>query len=723
MESHAYDTGNAQSQIIKWLSLLHATDDVIELRIPKANKRGTISGYFDDRARLAEVAVRESNKHQGIYVTLNPVTPELLARASNRVVDWASGLTTDNLVLRRRNLLIDLDPSRPSGISSTDSEHVAAIEIARRIRAGLSKLGWPEPLLADSGNGAHLIYRIDLPPEDGGLVQRILNAVALRWGDESVEIDTTVHNASQLVKLYGTMARKGDSTNDRPHRQSCVLEAPGELQCTPIDMLEALAADIMPAPQSTDVPRMHSNFDLSTWMRQHAPGAEGPRPWRQQGQIWVFSECPWREGDGNTAFVLQLPSGAIFAGCQHATCPGSRATGNHWRELRESLEGERTASIQYTGTSRVSALDRESQPFVNVAVPSEGGNAMAQSYGPRVWTLDKLLETQFSDPAWIVPEMLPVGLGLLAGRPKQGKSFLALQLALSVASGSVFLEHCAAQAPALYIALEDSARRLQWRLTRMGATPTANLQFALDWLKLNTREGIDTLTHTIRSQKLALVVVDTLARAVTGRIDWDDLAQVTAVLGALQDLAMQMSCCILLVDHHRKGKGLAADTVDDVMGSTGKSAVADTIWGLYRRRGDHRATLAVTGRDIDEGEVDLLFDTTSCTWRLQSTSATTPSETLADKITDQLRARESATTTQLAQILQRDAGQVNRELGSLVDQGVVVRCAQLGREVPYRLAPDTPTVNGINSQTYPLGPLTFDNIDTLPTGYAAPEPN
>ncbi len=94
------------------------------------------------------------------------------------------------------------------------------------IREALAAEGWPDPLLADSGNGGHLLYRINLPNDHAStqLVKRCLEALAFRFDDEHVTIDQKVFNASRIWKVYGTMARKGHDTPDRPHRLSRVLE-------------------------------------------------------------------------------------------------------------------------------------------------------------------------------------------------------------------------------------------------------------------------------------------------------------------------------------------------------------------------------------------------------------------------------------------------------------------------------------------------------------------
>ena len=97
-------------------------------------------------------------------------------------------------------------------------------------------------MLADSGNGGHLLYRIDLPAADGGLVGRVLRGLAFLFEDERVILDQTVANPARIWKLYGTVARKGDDLPERPHRLARLLEAPETLVPVPPELLEALAA-------------------------------------------------------------------------------------------------------------------------------------------------------------------------------------------------------------------------------------------------------------------------------------------------------------------------------------------------------------------------------------------------------------------------------------------------------------------------------------------------
>ena len=233
------------NKIADALALLFGTGQVVELR---ALFGDTIaSGYYDDMAQLASDAEKvEGANPQGIYVTLNELDPALLARSSNRIrmrLGKKDPTTGDENITRRRWFPVDIDAVRASGVSSSDAEHTAALDKAARIARYLTDEGWPEPVVGDSGNGAHLLYAIDLPndAESTDLVKRGLEALALLFNDKSSTVDTANHNASRIWKLYGTVSRKGDSTKARPHRRSELVSVPGRVVRVSKEQLAQLA--------------------------------------------------------------------------------------------------------------------------------------------------------------------------------------------------------------------------------------------------------------------------------------------------------------------------------------------------------------------------------------------------------------------------------------------------------------------------------------------------
>ena len=213
--------------------LLVAPDQIVELRALGVQRNGgrphTEAGFFDHDhlLDLAKAALRVTPYAKGVYFTLNPLHPDLLARRCNRIA-WANEgeLAKDKDVLTRRWLLIDADPIRDPLVSASEEEKAAAQKTILDVREFLRSRSWPDPLLADSGNGYHLLYPIDLPADDGGVVERILHTLARRFNSDQVKIDESVCNPARICKLPGTLARKGDDTPTRPHRRAKLLEGP-----------------------------------------------------------------------------------------------------------------------------------------------------------------------------------------------------------------------------------------------------------------------------------------------------------------------------------------------------------------------------------------------------------------------------------------------------------------------------------------------------------------
>src|ERR1700733_10573915 len=206
--SNVQSKNQNQPDILTGLKILCEPGELYELRCPKTAHDGTVSGYFDDLTKLANHAEFWSGVAPSVYITLNPVKRDLLARAANRIQRRASSTTADHEVTHRRRLLLDFDPVRPAGISSTEEEHDAAIARAKECKDWLGTQGLPDPLLADSGNGGHLVYGLDLPNDDPSrmLVENFLKAVAGRFSDARVNVDISVFNAARITNFYGTMA-------------------------------------------------------------------------------------------------------------------------------------------------------------------------------------------------------------------------------------------------------------------------------------------------------------------------------------------------------------------------------------------------------------------------------------------------------------------------------------------------------------------------------------
>ena len=203
---------------------------VLEVRESQNNNFPyTFGGFFDDTEKLIKNAC--SIKYAlGWYIVLNPCHPDALYRIYNRAKKLGrEDSASDNDILRRKWLPIDLDPVRISRISSTDEEHQMAIQRAMEVKDYLHHQGWSDPIVADSGNGGHLLYSVDLPVKDDGFVENCLKALDRGFSDDKVKVDKSVATPARIWKLYGTPACKGDNTKKRPHRMAKILQVPDGL--------------------------------------------------------------------------------------------------------------------------------------------------------------------------------------------------------------------------------------------------------------------------------------------------------------------------------------------------------------------------------------------------------------------------------------------------------------------------------------------------------------
>jgi len=204
-----------ESEVRKTFSTFVELGGFTEVRVLEAIQNGqnknykkTYAGFFDN----ADALVFELSKFSffmGAYFIFNKLNVGLLSRSYNHFKAGESG-TGDKDIERRIWLLIDIDPVRPSRTSASDEKKLAAKNVANAVCNYLTSIGWADPICADSGNGFHLLYPIDLPTDDGELVKSCLEALASQFDTPKVKIDLAVHNAARIMRLYGTRACKGD---------------------------------------------------------------------------------------------------------------------------------------------------------------------------------------------------------------------------------------------------------------------------------------------------------------------------------------------------------------------------------------------------------------------------------------------------------------------------------------------------------------------------------
>ena len=236
-------------------------------------------------------------------------------------------------------------------------------------------------------------------------------------------------------------------------------------------------------------------------------------------------------------------------------------------------------------------------------------------------TAEQLQSAPYSPEPFLVEELLPEGLHILAGAPKIGKSWLALWLCLCVAQGQPLWNFAVTQGEVLYLSLEDSYRRIQSRLFDLTDDAPQTLHFAImaDTLKHGLEQQIEQFLMEHPTTKL--VVIDTLQRVRGTGSDSNLYANDYQDIGILKQLADRRHIAILLIHHLRKLHD--DDPMNMISGSTGLSGAADSTFVLQKNsRLANIASLHCTGRDIPDRTLKLEFGEEDHIWKLLEDSKT-----------------------------------------------------------------------------------------------------
>jgi P4 family phage/plasmid primase-like protien len=340
-----------RAEIIQSCQALFAPGQVAEVRIlgiqGSKGYRFNASGWFNEWDKLADCALKyEQRMPTGIYVTINPVKPACLARASNRIVEGQRETTCDRDIMERHWIPIDLDPIRPSGVSASQQEledaRISAIAIISELE---DKYGFTKSLRAASGNGIHLLYRIDVPNDDKMqiLIRSFLLSARERFSTATVVVDTSLFNPSRILKLWGTATRKGEHTEERPHRLSKLWTPTQFLDVQPVhlDVIRQFVAENTPAELKRSAIKTKSAvlsgefkgailFDLDEFIRDNHIAIKHAKVFDGTGTVYVLEHCLFDNSHVKTSACLgRAPSGNIFYKCQHDTC-SSRT----WKDVK-----------------------------------------------------------------------------------------------------------------------------------------------------------------------------------------------------------------------------------------------------------------------------------------------------------------------------------------------------------------------------------------------------
>ena len=228
-----------------------------------------------------------------------------------------------------------------------------------------------------------------------------------------------------------------------------------------------------------------------------------------------------------------------------------------------------------------------------------------------------LMSMHFDPIKWIVPNMLPQGMALLAGTPKTGKSRMALNIALAVATGGKALGKMnVKQGSVLFLSLEDSARRMHEHLTEIYYNTEVNLDKIEFWFetKLINEGGLQDIEQWLKDHPDArLVVVDTLQKIRPKETNGGLYAQDYNAVSPLTDLSSKYNIAIVVI-HHLNKRQNSEDPMELISGTTGLTGGVDSTIVVKRKRGENQAVMHLYGRDMEDTDIALDFTGGSWVW-------------------------------------------------------------------------------------------------------------
>lgn len=372
------------AEIRKAIAVLFEPGQVVEVRMISRKKHTTVSGWFDDHEKMAKWAAKlardgfgEGNRniHENLYWTINPVCTAMLSRQDKNTVQIVDANTGDAEITGRRWLPIDIDPKRPYGVSSTKDELKAAENVANVLLTKLSDLGFSDDslVIGRSGNGYHILVRIDLPndKESAALLKKCLGALQLIAGTDRVDIDQKVFNAGRILKCYGTMACKGADTEERPWRMARLLRIPEKVIACDKSLLEKLAAynppKNMPAADPGQGPwTLDKALDYLEWSKHgfgEAMEWNGATKWQ--------TDCVFDSNHRSPDAYAVLSKGWLNFHCSHNSCREYKW--KDWRAHFDEQNGDDKFTYPKNGFNEEALLAKRRRLTFLPSVGNDGG--------------------------------------------------------------------------------------------------------------------------------------------------------------------------------------------------------------------------------------------------------------------------------------------------------------------------------------------------------------
>ena len=569
-------------------------------------------------------------------------------------------LTSDEDITRRHHLLIDFDPNSPErgpNDSATDAEKESARLKMEAVYEWLRDLGFPEPIFADSGNGWHLLFPIDLPNDEPTkqLISRFLKALAQRFGDDHVGVDISVHNASRITKLYGTAARKGQDRPERPHRKSKLLSVP-EGQGF-VSVIQIAKATIDALAESTPATADDSLFDRQATASPRNGNLDGFTPTQKlilpptfgvggRHDTLLKVAGAVRSFGANETEILAVLRASNLTRCGNGKpddelqkiaydyarrdCNLSMKALMECQSDEQVENAERQQKLRHALQHGLKGL-REGRSLDEVAgtISTVLGTITADAKPQEFKTMTSAeLDTADLRTDYLVEDVLARGQPfIIAGSKKTLKTNICIDLTLSLASQTKFLNEFYGAKP-VRVALmsgesgdaviQETARRIALSKPWKNLRDYTNAIWSFDLPRLGQPKTKKDLTKFIRDQALDVLIVDPAYLCLDLGDDAGNLFSVGKKLAELTEIMHNTGCMIGIAHHNKKNvtDPFAAPELESIAWSGFQEWARQ--WILLGRReaydpevaGSHKLWLSVGGSaghsglwalDIEEG--------------------------------------------------------------------------------------------------------------------------
>lgn len=585
--------------IRQWYDTFKSGEELVEVRIVDNAYKRTYSGYFTD----VDTLLNEIRKYDNcnIYFTLNAINPACYDREQHdRIVTKPKSTTSDNDIVGRDWILIDIDTKKPSDTNSTDEEKEMAKEVVNNVFKFLRDEGFEKPVVCDSGNGFHLLYKIAMKNsnENTTICKEFLQVLDMLFSNPNVEIDCTTHNASRVCKLYGTFSRKGSNTKKRPQRESKILRIPDEVKITPNEYFAKVAA-MLPKPEQPSKSNYYSNekFDLEAFLNKHHIAVRNIVR-TSSFTKYILDECPFNSSHrAPDSAIFEMSNGGLGFKCLHSSC--SQYT---WKDFRLKFEPDAYDHKEYQRHEHKMQYysSQKKEPFVPKKEDSAKGKKWLAMTDVQYVDMSKMasIPTGYKELDKKIIGLLLGDVTVLSGGSGAGKSswidcvaLNAIQRGYKVGIWSGELQDFRFQswinqiaAGKNYVCKREGFENYYYAPKNIsnqisnwleGKLFLYNNNYGSKWQQLfaDVKELVD-------KEGVQLIVLDNLMALQIDNYEGDKYTQQTKFINDLKEYAKAKNVHVLLVCHPRK-EGIFLRK-ESISGTADLTNLADSVFIIHR---------------------------------------------------------------------------------------------------------------------------------------------